>query len=144
VVGVGVAVTSRDDPGSTAADSGSRSGAPAPRGFLGDVGDVTDPAALRALLGTGSVAKAPEGAASSTAPAAGASNLDVQRSARPGSEQVSACADRIAAGAPVRFSATATFGGSPAIVVAVTRSGRTIVFVAAAGDCRDILGSVSR
>jgi hypothetical protein len=55
-----------------------------------------------------------------------------------------ACARDLSGGRPATFTGTATFRGVPALVLGVTKGGRTIVFVVATSDCTDVLASISR
>jgi hypothetical protein len=141
VVGIGVAVRSGDtgSGGGDVAGRAAESGALAPpRGDLGFVGDVTDPARLRDLLDEPTAAET--GGRSSDAAATPSPTLDPT----PGSEEVAACARELAGTRPIAFTATGTFRGAPAVLVGVRRDARTIVFVVPPADCRDILSSASR
>lgn len=144
VIGVGLAIAAFGNDSSTSSSSrGSSRVADPLRGNVGDLGDITSPAALRALLnGRAAAAKkrAPStvplqnGSASSgsePAPAAGAT-------ASP-----AACARELSGRAPT-FSGTATFRGVPALVLGVAKGGRTIVFVIGRSDCTNVLASISR
>ena len=125
-------------------------------GNLGDLGDVSNPQRLDALIG-GPKALAPS--------APGAPNVDysaeadraadhaVAGSALPGlssskgavpSARLEACTARYAAQGNLRFSATGTYAGRPAVVLGIESGRRTIVFVVAADDCGTVLFSVSR
>jgi hypothetical protein len=144
VVAIGVALVTRGgDPGPQAstASRGPRNVPAAPRGFLGDLGDVTDPATLRALLGER--ASAPP-TARAAAPTPDAAKHEAADASGTSSSRVDACAREIAGGAPVRFRAVGTFAGAPAVVVGVRRAGRTIVFVVPPDRCTQVLSSVSR
>jgi len=122
----------------SASSATAEGGAAAPRGFLGDVGDVTDPAALRRLLGGKTPVSSGDGPAAAKAPP----SVNDAQTVEP-STAIARCASAVAGGAPLLFSATATSGGEPAYVIGIARDGRTIAFVVSAADC-SIVGSVSR
>ncbi len=126
-VGAVLAVALHSDDGSSGDRSGGR--APALRGEVGDLGDVTSPAALRSLLDRRARHRGGRtGGASSGTTDPGAND----------------CVDELAGGKPARFSGTATYRGEAAAVVGVARGGRTIVFVVARSSCTDVLASISR
>jgi hypothetical protein len=144
VIGVGLAIAAFGNDSSTSSSSTGSSRVANPlRGNVGDLGDVTSTAALRALLnGRAEAAKrrvphtvplqngsADSGAA--LAPAAGAT------------VSPAACARELSGRAPT-FSGTATFRGVPALVLGVDKGGRTIVFVVGRSDCTNVVASISR
>lgn len=135
---VATLVRSGDDTG-TDLRSSSRA-APEPRqGDLGDVGDVTDPASLRALLDPAG-AKRPT---RSGEEAAGGVVKD-EAPAAPNPVDPNACARRIAGTRPVRFVGRGTYRGRPVVVAGITAGQRTIVLVVPADDCSSVLTSLSR
>jgi hypothetical protein len=154
VIAVGSMVLS--DNGDDAADrSQTAAGAPpAARGELGDLGDVTDPATLRALLGDpgadrtreqavgsgGAESSFDDDAAPPSAAARGAQDLDANRAA----VDPDACAAQLAGARPTRFTGTGTYQGRAVVVVGLDRGGRTIAFVVPLDDCTSVLTSVSR
>lgn len=82
--------------------------------------------------------------ADSSAQKAPVEGFDPGASVRATPEQVSVCVDQYAPNGTARFSGTGAYQGQPAVVVAVGAGERTIVFVLAAGDCNNVLLSVSR
>jgi hypothetical protein len=129
----------------------------APRGDLGDLGDVTDPSTLRALLAGGAERREQERAGGgSTAPdssggaedASGESSTEqdaaLAPTARSGGADPGACAAQLAGSRPVRFVGTGTYEGQAVVVVGLDQGGRTIALVVPAGDCTSVLTSVSR
>jgi hypothetical protein len=102
--------------------------------FVGDVGDVTRPAALRAVLDRPSVT-----AAVRTPSTVDAASLhgDAARALRCAGTLPAAGTDRVV------LLATATFQARDAVVTAVHRGARTIAFVMDRGDC-SVLVSQSR
>jgi RNA polymerase sigma-70 factor (ECF subfamily) len=126
-VGAVLAVAQHSDDGSSGDRGDSR--AAVLRGDVGDLGDVTSPAALRSLLDRRARHRGGPDAGSSSATTA------------PG---VKDCIDELAGQQPATFTGTATYRGRPAAVVGVAHGGRTIVFVVARASCTDVLASISR
>jgi hypothetical protein len=157
VVGIGLAIDAAGDGGDRASDSAAssaRTAAPDLHGDLGDVGDLSGPGALRALL-TGTRAEKSE-RTGSTSPSADATrdqsggapapaNADgfAARSSKP-ARSPDQCAAQLAGNRPVTFVGTGTYRGRPATVVGLTEGGRVIAFVVPSDDCTDILTSLSR
>ncbi len=57
---------------------------------------------------------------------------------------VESCATTYADEGAIRFRGSGTYEGRPAVVLGIDTAGRTIVFVVAAADCRQVLYSASR
>ena len=165
VVAIGAMVVTDD--GSSSNDQATSGGAEsavagrAPDGELGDVGDVSDPAALRALLEGRDPTGRRESAGDAAPPAAatdgaGGESADQglqSRTPGDGSAAFDAnkntvdpadCAAQLAGSRPVRFVGTGVYGGLPVVVVGLDQGGRTIAFVVPVGDCTTVLTSVSR
>lgn len=165
VLGIGVIgwawVTAIDDDGARSADSTTTKLTTA-HGDLGDLGEVSDPARLRALLGAtdesaGDGAAEYRRSAGSTgapdgAPGAAPSSPDDGETDR-GTSSAGAgvpegaaqrCADQLTGGGTEVFRATGTYEGAPAVVLGLEQGARTIVLVVAADDCLAVLTSVSR
>jgi hypothetical protein len=158
VAGIALAIDATRDEGPGARDSASSAGPVAPdlHGDIGDVGDLSGPDALRALLtGTRAPSAARERAAASsgadrpTSDQAGATppSADGQalsrRSAAPPIPPAE-CAAQLARKRPVTFVGTGTFRGAAVTVIGLTERGRVIAFVVPSNDCTDVLTSVSR
>jgi hypothetical protein len=156
LVAVGAMVLNGDDDragnqASSSADDGASRVEAAAEGDLGELGDVSDPAVLRALLG-GEGADARRESSSTTAPpaAAGGATADSGEDAaglapnRNFQASKEACAAQLAGSRPVRFVGTGLYRGRPVVVVGLSREGRTIAFVVPADSCTTVLTSVSR
>ena len=153
LVGIGLAVATSGDDGTTSQDSASSgSASSALRGEVGDLGDVTSPDALRALLDGGrDRAETSSGAggtpapsvAESAPPAADSLAREFDASLAPAIEP-RACAEQLAGDRDVAFVGTGTFRGSPVTIVGLRERGRTIAFVVPSNDCTDVLASISR
>lgn len=155
LAGLGAMLTTLGTGDDTAKSSGAGSvAAPeAARGDLGNVGDVSDPAAIKALLdpateeqkrlsrdsaaGGGST----EDSNQSFAPPLASGSLD-GGDAKPVDPQ--ACAAQAAASRPIRFFATGTYQGQPVTIAGVDFKGRTIAYVVPSNDCTRVLTSISR
>jgi hypothetical protein len=144
----------------------SAAGGTALRGNIGNLGNVTDPSVLRALLDQRGAAKvAPQSGSSDTsstgsleyngsdqlakpaAPGAADSTTGGAASAAgtpPSTLSPAACAQQVAGSRPVIFTGTGTYAGLPATIAGISSSGRVIVFVVSSTDCSKILASVSR
>ncbi len=147
VAGIAVAVSSMsNDSSSSSSESASSATAPL-HGDVGDLGDVTSPAALRALLD-----RRAAGDTTTTVPASaksqfagGGSASDAQNVApAPSATSTAACARRLAGHRTVAFTGAGTFQGAPVTIVGITTGGRTIVFVVSDTDCTDVVASISR
>jgi hypothetical protein len=129
-----VAVVGQGSSGNHAAETSSASQKDAAGGsassarYAGDLGDVTDPARLRAALAN---------AGAPAAPAAGdfASRSQEETANATPSPELTACATKTAAGRPVQFIATATYQERRVAVVATVDGGRTAAYVASLPDC---------
>jgi hypothetical protein len=151
LAGLGAMLTSLgtgDNSAKSSTSGGSIAAAEPERGDLGNVGDVTNPAAIRALLDPSTAAKAPSSSEFDTQSGGGTerSAADAQqdlasRSAAPLPQD---CAAELAGSRPVRFFATGTYQGQPVTIVGIDSGGRTIAFVVAAGNCTNVLTSISR
>jgi hypothetical protein len=162
VVAVGAMVLSNDDSPSETADTGAGGSASvaerAPTGNIGEVGDVTDPDALRALLqgrdeekaaqdsdaDANSAPPAAAGSGTDDAPEATGGALDAARQSANFRASVDTCAAQLAGSRPVRFVGTGTFEGRAVAVVGLDSGGRTIAFVVPLDACTTVLASVSR
>ena len=160
VIGIGVAISRVDNSGGS--DSASKSStaggstAPTPRqGNLGNVGDVTSPADLRALLDPSHESAKADANRDATRTQAGGSSADLSPEAglanggsaavpAPPTATADACAAQLAGTRPVVLTATGTYRGAPAVIVGINDKGRTIVFVVPPGDCTNVLTSISR
>lgn len=131
--------------GSSGSSSKSASTAVGPKvdksAFVGDVGDVSAPAALRMVLTTrlaGLPAHAPEASGAATQPSSGAATPSRLADGR---DAVLRCASAVDAGVTgpsadtVVLLATARFQGRDAFVIGVRRGARSIVFVADRASC---------
>lgn len=154
VIGIGLAINAAGDGDGRSSDSASSAGPVAPdlRGNIGDVGDLSSPDALRALLsGKAAPKTAPEGA---DATSGAGSAADAQSRSTPAPQLYSRssapalppdqCAAKLAASRPVTFVGTGAYQGAPVTVVGLTERGRVIVFVVPSNDCTNVLTSVSR
>jgi hypothetical protein len=150
VAGLGVAVSSISSDGggndaSSGANSATSADAAAPlRGDVGDLGDITSPAALRALLDRRASAERGSDAASTTTtppPSAAAGDAD---SSKRSVVDPTTCAQTLAGTADVTFTGTGIYRGAPVTIFGVTTGGRTIVFVVSSTDCTKVLTSISR
>ena len=155
VVGIGFAISSSGDSRSDSAKraaGGSASTAGAPlKGAVGDLGDVSTPEALRALLAPGTsttTAAAPgEHATDSTgSPQADAAAPFGQSKSANGESALTPqeCARQLAGDRPVTFFGTGTYQGAPVTIVGLPNGGRTVVFVVSSSDCAKVLASISR
>lgn len=149
VAGIGVAISSTNDSSTSSSDSAASSGAAPLNGDVGDLGDVTSAAALRALLDRR--AAEPKGAASTTRPSAkselatnGAASDATTRAAAPSPASTATCARQLAGGRRIAFTGTGTYQGAPVTIVGITTGGRTIVFVVSDADCSNVVASISR
>lgn len=144
VLGIGVLVSSRGTESTTpksATGGTAKSAANAPRGDLGQLGDVSNPAVLRALLDR-------EIASSTLNPQADRAP-SLQRGSPSSAPQASAtatadCSARPFRAHPVLFHASATYHGEPAIVIGIEDRGRIVALVVRADDCATVLTSLSR
>jgi hypothetical protein len=146
VAAIGTMVLSDDDGDDQAGSGGATRTSDAPtavRGALGDLGDVSDPATLRALLEGDGDDLARERATADVAPEAPPDALS-SASSLLGVRDPDACADQFAGSRAVRFVGTGTYEGQPVVVVGLDRGDRTIAVVVPAGDCASVLTSVSR
>jgi hypothetical protein len=156
VVGIGLAINVSGDDSSRSSDSASSAGvAPDLHGDIGDVGDLSGPDALRAVLTGKRDAKTAEsgaGGADSSggatsdqsgdapAPALNESQARASASALPPDQ----CAAKLAGTRPVTFVGTGTYRGIPVTVIGLTEGGRVIAFLVPSNDCTNVLTSVSR
>lgn len=154
VAGIGFAISSNggDDSSmsSSTGDSASVAGEPL-RGNVGDLGDVTSPEALRALLdrreaaadnsakSPGGTIAAPQSGGSSADAADGGESYDQRSSVKPDE-----CARQLAGSRTVAFTGTGAYQGAPVTVIGITEGARTIVFVVPSTDCTKVLTSISR
>jgi hypothetical protein len=145
VAGIGVAVSSISGDSSTSSsssDSGASSTAPL-RGDVGDLGDVTSPAALKTLLD-----RRPVDAARSSTTLSPQSEFatggDVKQAPTPSPASTARCARELAGRRPVVFTGTGTYQGAPVTIVGIRTGGRTIVFVVSDADCTNVVASISR
>jgi hypothetical protein len=128
-----------------------------PRGDLGNIGDVTDPAAIRALVRPGAQKKPPattsradalrelngqSATSGSTAKDSTGSGTFSPRTDAPVDPK--ACAAQFARARPVRFFASGTYRGQPVTVVGIESGARTIAFVVPSNDCTNVLTAISR
>ncbi len=144
LAGIGALVSSRQSGNTNAKSSAGgalQRAAGAPRGDLGALGDVSDPAVLRALLDR-------ETAASTLNPtedrAPSSPGGAPQSAPRANTKAVADCSARPFGDHPVLFHASATFHGEPAIVIGIEDRGRTVALVVRADDCATVLTSQSR
>ena len=166
IIGIGAAISRLNDSGGN--DSASKSSAtggattPTPRqGNLGNVGDVTNAADLRALLDPkdeSAKTSAPRSSQSQAADSSageltaggsdsGAGSTPTTTAAAtpaPPTAAADACAAQLAGTRPVVLTATGTYRGAPAVIVGIQDKGRTILFVVPPDDCTNVLTSVSR
>jgi hypothetical protein len=155
VAGIAFAVSAidGDDASMTSGDSAGTSAAPL-HGDVGDLGDVTRPEALRALLDrreaaaldeadaaerSGDGAEAPPSATSGASSSLDGGGSDSARTVTP-----EACAAQLAGERKVAFTGTGTYQGTPVTIIGITERGRTIVFVVPSTDCTNVLASISR
>ena len=152
LAGLGAMLTSLGTGSDTnAKSSGTGSAAEVPRGNLGSIGDVTDPAAIRALVQPGAQKK-PTATTDAAAAAGELSGGTANDSTSSGtfSERADAqvdpkaCAAQLAKARPVRFFATGTYRGQPVTVVGIESGARTIAFVVPSNDCTNVLTAISR
>lgn len=146
VAGIGVAVSSLSG-GGGGNDSSSRAGdatsADAPlRGDVGNLGDITSPAALRALLDRRASAES-DAADSTTTSQLPAASGQADSLKRPIVDPAT-CAQALAGTGSLTFTGTGTYQGSPVTIFGITEGGRTIVFVVSSTDCTKVLTSISR
>jgi hypothetical protein len=157
VIGIGLAINaSSDDGGTSSSDSAASSAgrvASDLHGDSGDVGDLSTPGALRAVLTGRRVAKTgPEGADNATG---GSATSDQSGTAPQSGDQFQArsaapplppaqCAVQLAGTRPVTFVGTGTYRGAPVTVIGLTERGRVIAFLVPSNDCTNVLTSVSR
>jgi hypothetical protein len=156
VAGIGFAVSTMggDDASMSSGDSaGSASTAgEALRGDVGDLGDVTSPEDLRALLDRREAAAraddsseqpedapAPQSATPSTSAGTEGGAFDRLSSVSP-----EACARQLAGRREVVFTGTGTYDTVPVTIIGITERGRSIVFVVPSTDCTNVLASISR
>jgi hypothetical protein len=169
LAGFGSLIATMDGEGSQdlSSSGGSASSADAPtggarelRGDVGDLGDVTDPATLRALLDpdpgeeaaaapktpptAGGLSKQNSGADGGTTGNADQSESALRYDAARRAVDPNACAAQLAGDRPVTFVGTGTYQGRPVTIVGLTQDGRTIAFVVADADCTTPLTSISR
>jgi hypothetical protein len=144
------ALTRPGDDGAKSSGSGAGSSArsaAAPTGDLGDIGTL-DPAQIGRLLRggapTSNSTSLQEKARSSSAAGADAVPGFDANAPTADAGTASACAAQYAAQGTVRFRASGSYQGQPAVVLGIDTSGRTIVFVVAADDCTRVLYSASR
>jgi hypothetical protein len=146
VVGLGVAISSSSsgrggNNRSSSAGGTSAAGAPL-RGDVGDLGDITSPAALRALLDRRASAESDAADSTTTAPAPApeaSGPTDSSKLVDPAT-----CAQTLAGTGTVTFTGTGTYRGAPVTIFGITTGGRTIVFVVSSTDCTQVLTSISR
>jgi hypothetical protein len=148
VAGLGVAVSSMGDSSSSSSsssDSGASAAAPL-RGDVGDLGDVTSAAALKALLDRRAARdSAPTTAVSPKSEFASGGAADATNPVpAPSAATTAQCAQQLAGRRPVVFSGTGTYQGAPVTVVGIKTGHRTIVFVVSDTDCTDVVASISR
>jgi hypothetical protein len=155
VVGIGLAINAAGDNDGGSSDSASSSAGSVAtdlRGNLGDVGDLSGPEALRALLaGTRDVKTAPErvdatkGAGNATSAQSGSVPAPQQFTDSAGpSLPPDQCAAQLAGKRPVTFVGTGTYQGRAVTVVGLTERVRVIAFLVPSNDCTNVLTSVSR
>jgi hypothetical protein len=158
IVGIGAAIASMGDGGDSSQRASSSAGAPL-HGNVGDLGDVTSPTALRALLdrrhpSSTTAPAAPGVSGSTTASSAGTSEaqqLNREAAGAPAATSTTpttlgpdACAQQLAGARKTAFVGTGTFKTAPVTIVGITKGGRTIVFVVSSTDCTNVLASISR
>jgi hypothetical protein len=159
VVGIGLAIDAGDD-SSSPSDSASSAGGVTPdlRGDIGNVGDLSGPDALRALLSGERTAKAEAGDArdaDNTTGGGGATSDQSGNAPVPATGESKAravapplppdqCAAKLAGTRPVTFVGTGTYRGVPVTVIGLTEGGRVIAFLVPSNDCTNVLTSVSR
>lgn len=149
VVGLGVAVNSISGGGGgndASSSAGDAATAAAPlRGDVGDLGDITSAAALRALLDRRASAESQAADSSTTTPAPSAAPGDAggTDSSKTAVDPVT-CAQTLAGTRSVTFTGAGIYQGSPVTVFGITKGGRTIVFVVSSTDCTKVLTSISR
>ena len=159
VLGVGLAINASSDGGGGSSDSASSAGDVASdlHGDIGDVGDLSGPDALRAVLTGKRDAKTAQERADSArggggatsdqsggTPAATSSPAQSQARAAAPALPPDQCAAQLAGTRPVTFVGTGTYRGIPVTVVGLTERGRVIVFLVPSNDCTNVLTSVSR
>lgn len=153
LAGLGAMLTSLGTGSDNSAKSSGAGSAAAevPRGDLGNIGDVTDPAAIRALVRPGAQKKPTptNGAAAAPRELSGGTANDSTSSgtfSERADAQVDpkACAAQFARARPVRFFASGTYRGQPVTVVGIESGARTIAFVVPSNDCTNVLTAISR
>jgi len=146
LAGIGVAVSSLsggggDNNASSRAGDAARTASPL-RGDVGDLGDITSPAALRALLDRRASTGSESADSTTTAPPSAASG---PADTTPGpAVNPQACAQTLAGTGTLTFTGTGTYRGAPVTIFGIKESGRTIVFVVSSTDCTKVLTSISR
>ncbi len=161
-VGVGAAVVSTRDGGS---DSKSAATSARAVGYVGDLGDVTDPNTLRDEVGArlgGGVGAAASPQTTTTTPAASTPQLATDEGRAAGISSAStpssppgdsvagtkADAERCAAtivtqaapGSSVLLTATGVYRGQPAAIVTIERGTRAVTFIASLASCEVVGG----
>jgi hypothetical protein len=146
VAGIGVAISSMGGGGDTSSSesSASRSTAAPLRGDVGDLGDVTSEASLRALLDRRAAAQAEPKRPATSAPDSAYRTAAPTPAPAGALVQPEVCAHELAGSRDVTFSGTGTYRGAPVTIVGIDEGRRTIVFVVSSTRCTDVLASISR
>jgi hypothetical protein len=129
------------------AGASAATGKPPVSGDLGDLGVVDASTVAGLLRGAVPAPSATRSAPEASRDQAFASNttgagLDAGTAVSP--QTVDACARQLAPQGTIRFRASGTYGGRPAVILGLDTDRRTIVFVVVAGDCTQVLYSVGR
>lgn len=144
LAGLGAMLTSLgtgSEDSAKSSSAGSAATAQAPHGDLGQLGDVSNPAAIRALLRP---ATQKNGETATGGPAQDSTGSTTQSARSDASVDPRVCAAQLAGARPVRFFATGTYRGRAVTIVGIDSGGRTIVFVVPSNDCANVLTSISR
>lgn len=146
IVGIGLAFNSSGDRGSSSDASGSAPASADLHGDLGDLGDVTNAAVLRAILDDGATGAGGSTTSSPTERAAQAPSTGSAKDSRllPDAKSTKQCAQQLAGKRRVAFVGSGTYQGTPVTIVGLRVQGRTIAVVVPNTDCTNVLASVSR